>query len=111
MRWSQSEVRGQRSVLVFGFGEGAQLFGVDVLELLQLTLSPPVQVLNVHHVRLLDASVVPELISDSGDEARFVPTGPQELAVQSQDLLLQLAVPRHCTPCHHLVQDQAHTGP
>lgn len=88
---------GQRSALVFGFGEGAQLFGVDVLQLLQLPLSSPVQILDVHHVRLLDASVLPELVSDSGYEARFVLTGPEELPVQSQDLLLQLTVTRHRT--------------
>lgn len=86
---------GQRSALVFGFGEGAELFGVDVPQLLQLPLSSPVQILDVHHVRLLDPGVFPELVSDSGDEARFVPTGPEELPVQSQDLLLQLTVTRH----------------
>lgn len=80
---------------VFRFREGAQLFGVDVPQLLQLPLASPVQILDVHHVRLLDARVLPELIADSGDEAGLVLTGPQELAVQSQDLLLEPAVPRH----------------
>lgn len=85
------------SALLGRFGEGAQLFGVDVLQLLQLPLPSSVQILDVHHVRLLDASVRSELIADSGDEARFVLAGPQELPVQGQDLLLQLTVPRHRT--------------
>lgn len=80
---------------VFRFREGAQLFGVDVPQLLQLPLASPVQILDVHHVRLLDACVLPELVTDSGDEARLVLPGSQELAVQSQDLFLQPAVPRH----------------
>lgn len=88
-------LRGQRSALVSRFGEGAQLLGVDVPQLLQLSLSSPVQILDVHHVRLLDLSVLSELVTDSRDEARFVPAGPQELPVQSQDLLLQLTVPSH----------------
>lgn len=83
------------SAPVSGFAEGAQLFGVDVLQLLQLPLSSSVQILDVHHVRLLDPGVLPELVLDSGEEARFVPTSSQELPVQSQDLLLQLTVPRH----------------
>lgn len=86
-----------RSALVSRFGEGAQLLGVDVLQLLQLPLGSAVQILDVHHVRLLDASVLPELVADPRDEARFVLAGPQELPVQSQDLLLQLAVPHHRT--------------
>lgn len=85
------------SALLGRFGEGAQLFGVDVPQLLQLPLSSSVQILDVHHVRLLDASVPSELVADSGDEARFVLAGPQELPVQGQDLLLQLTVPRHWT--------------
>lgn len=85
------------SAALFGFGEGAQLFGVDVPQLLQLPLAPSVQILDVHHVRLLDARVLSELIADSGDEARFVATGSQEVPVQSEDLLLQLTVPRHGT--------------
>lgn len=88
-------LRGQRSALVSRFGEGAQLLGVDVPQLLQLSLSSSVQILDVHHVRLLDLSVLSELVTDSRDEARFVPAGPQELPVQSQDLLLQLTVPSH----------------
>lgn len=83
------------SGLVCRFGEGAQLFGVDVLELLQLPLPSAVQILDVHHVRLLDASVLSELVPDSRYEARFVLAGPQELPIQSQDLLLQLTVPCH----------------
>lgn len=89
--------RGQRSALLFGFGEGAQLFGVGVLQLLQLPLATSVQILDVHHVRLLDTSVFSELVADPGDEARFVLAGSQELPVQSQNLLLQLAVSRHQT--------------
>lgn len=85
------------SAALFGFGEGAQLFGVDVPQLLQLPLAPSVQILDVHHVRLLDAGVLSELVADSGDEARFVPPGSQELPVQSEDLLLQLTVPQHQT--------------
>lgn len=88
-------MRSYRSALVCRFGEGAQLFGVDVPQLLQLSLSSPVQILDVHHIRLLDVSVLSELVADPGDEARFVLTGPQELPVQSQDLLLQFTVPRH----------------
>lgn len=80
---------------VFSCREGAQLFGVDVLQLLQLPLASPVKILDVHHVRPPDARVLPELVTDSGDKARFVLTSSQELPVQSQDLLLQLAVPRH----------------
>lgn len=49
----------------------------------------------MHHVGLLDAGVLSELASDSGDEAWFVLTCSKELPVQSQDLLLQLTVPRH----------------
>lgn len=86
------------SALVFGFGEGAQLFGVDVPQLLQLPLASSVQILDMHHVCLLDASVLSELVSDPGEEARFVLAGSQEVAVQSEDLLLQLAVPRHDGP-------------
>lgn len=86
---------GYGSTKLFWFGEGAQLFCVDIPQLLQLPLASPVQILDVHHVRLLDASVHSKLIADSGDEARFVPASSQELPVQSQDLLLQLAVPRH----------------
>lgn len=98
-RWdySKSHGAGLRSALVFGFGEGSQLFGVNVPQLLQLPLSSSVQILDVHHVRLLDACVLSELVSDSWDEAWFVLTGSQELPVQSQDLLLQLTVPRHGT--------------
>lgn len=95
--WVTWHPAGHRSALLCGFGEGAQLFGVDVLQLLQLSLSSSVQVLDVHHVRLLDASVLSELVTDSGDEARFVVAGPQELPVQSQDLFLQLTVARHPT--------------
>lgn len=83
------------SAALFAFGKSSQLFGVDVLELLQLPLSSPVQIFNVHHVRLFDAGVLPELVSDAGQEPRLVPPGPEELSVQRQDLLLQLAVPRH----------------
>lgn len=90
------------SARLLRFGEGAQLFGVDVPQLLQLPLASPVQVLDVHHVRLLDASVHPELVADAGDEARLVLAGPEELSVQGQHLLLQLTVPRHRTPgLHH----------
>lgn len=89
--------RGQRSALVRRFGEGAQLLGVDVPQLLQLSLSSAEQILDVHHVRLLDAGVLTELVADPRDEARFVPAGPQEVPVQDQDLLLQLAVARHRT--------------
>lgn len=89
------QVRGQRSTLFFRFGEGAQLFGVDVLQLLQLPLCSSVQILDVHHVRLLDASVLSELITDSGDEAWFVLAGSQELSIQREDLLLQLTVTCH----------------
>lgn len=89
------QVRGQRSTLLFRFGEGAQLFGVDVLQLLQLPLCSSVQILDVHHVRLLDASVLSELITDSGDEAWFVLAGSQELSIQREDLLLQLTVTCH----------------
>lgn len=81
------------SVRVFGFGEGAQLLGVDVLQLLQLPLGSSIQIFDVHHVRLLDARVLPELVTDSRNKAWLVPTSSQELPVQSQDLLLQLAVP------------------
>lgn len=87
------------STFLLWFGEGAQLFGVDISQLLQLPLSSPVQILNVHHVRLLDASVDSELVTNSGDEAWFVLTSPEELPVQGQDLLLQLTVPRHPTRC------------
>lgn len=69
------------------------MFCVGVLQLLQLPLASSVQILDVHHIRLLDASVLSELIMDSGDEARFVPTSTQEVSVQSQDLLLELTVP------------------
>lgn len=86
---------GQKSALLCRFGEGAQLFGVDVLQLLQLSLSSPVQVLDVHHICLLDPGVHSEFIADSGYEARLVLPGPEELPVQGQDLLLQLAVPCH----------------
>lgn len=77
----------------FGFGEGAQLLGVGVPKLLQLPLASPEQVLDVHHVRLLDAGVLPELVTDPWDEAGLVLSGSQKLSVQNQDLLLQLAVP------------------
>lgn len=79
----------------FAFREGAQLLGVGVPQLLQLPLASSVQVLDVHHVRLLDARVLLELVSDSGNEARLLLPGPQELPVQSQDLPLQLAVAGH----------------
>jgi len=82
---------------VFGLGEGAKLLGVDVSQLFQLPLASSIQILDVHHVCLLDARVLLELIADSGEEARFVLTGSQELPVQRQDLLLQLAVPHHHT--------------
>lgn len=92
------------SARLLRFGKGAELFGVDVPQLLQLPLASPVQVLDVHHVRLLDASVHPELVADAGDEAWLVLAGPEELSVQGQHLLLQLTVPRHRTPGlrHHL---------
>lgn len=83
------------SARLLRFGEGAQLFGVDVPQLLQLPLASPVQVLDVHHVRLFDARVHPELVTDAGDEAWLVLAGPEELSVQCQNLLLQLTVPRH----------------
>lgn len=87
------------STFLLWFGEGPQLLGVDISQLLQLPLPSPVQILNVHHVRLLDASVDSELVTDSGDETWFVLTSAQELPVQGQDLLLQLTVPRHSTRC------------
>lgn len=84
------------------FGEGAKLFGVDVSQLLQLPLASAVEVLDVHHVRLLDASVHPELVTDAWDEAWLVLAGTEELSVQGQNLLLQLTVPRHRTlRLHH----------
>lgn len=83
------------SALVRWFGERSQLFSVDVPQLFQLPLPSPVQIFDVHHVCLLDVSVRSELVADSGDETWFVLTGPQELPVQSQNLLLQLAVPHH----------------
>lgn len=85
------------SARLLRFGEGAQLFGVDVPQLLQLPLASPVQVLDVHHVRLLDAGIDPELVTDAGDEAGLVLAGSEELPVQGQNLLLQLTVPRHRT--------------
>lgn len=81
--------------MVFGFGEGAQLFGVGVSELLQLPLSTAVQVLDVHDICLLDTRVLPELVPDPRYEAWLFPTGAEELPVQSQNILLQLAVTRH----------------
>lgn len=87
------------STFLLWFGEGAQLFGVDISQLFQLPLSSPVQILNVHHIRLLDARVDSELVADSGDETWFVLTSPEELPVQGQDLLLQLTVARHPTRC------------
>lgn len=85
------------SALLSRFGEGAELFGVDIPELLQLPLSSSVQILDVHHVCLLNASVLSELIADAGYEAWFFLAGPQELSIQGQDLLLKLTVSRHLT--------------
>lgn len=91
------------SARLLRFGEGTQLFGVDVPQLLQLPLASPVQVLDVHHIRLLDVSVHPELVTDAGNEAWLVLAGPEELSVQGQNLFLQFTVPRHRTPglYHH----------
>lgn len=93
------------SACLICFREGAQLFGVDVPQLLQLPLASPIQILDVHHVRLLDASVHPELVSDSGDEAWLLLASPEELSVQGQHLLLQLTVPRHHAPGLHCHQE------
>ena len=84
-----------RSAVCFRFGEGAQLFGVDVPQLLQLPLGPAEQILDVHDVLLLDPGVLPELVSDAGDEAWFVPSRLKELAIQGQNLLLHFTVSGH----------------
>ena len=84
-----------RSSVCFRFGEGAQLFGVDVPQLLQLPLGPTEQILDVHDVLLLDPGVLPELVSDAGDEAWFVPSRLEELAIQGQNLLLHFTVSGH----------------
>ncbi|MEQ2242309.1 hypothetical protein ILYODFUR_034567 [Ilyodon furcidens] len=83
------------SVGPFAFRERSELLGVDVPQLIQLPLASSVQILDMHHIRLLDAGVLPELVSDSGNEARFLFPSSQELPIQSQDLLLQLTVPGH----------------
>jgi len=83
------------SAVGFGFGEGTQRFGVDVPQLFELPLATAAQILNVHDVRLLDPGVLPELVPDAGDEAWFVATSLEELAIQSQDLFLQLTVSGH----------------
>lgn len=83
------------SAFPLGFGERAQLLGVDVSQLLQLPLTPAVQVLYVHDVALPDPGLLPELVPDAGQEARLALPGPQELAVQRQHLLLELTVACH----------------
>ena len=89
------EVVFTRSAVCFRFREGAQLFGVDVPQLLQLPLGPTEQILYVHDVLLLDLGVLPELVSDAGDEAWFVPSRLEELAIQGQNLLLHFTVSGH----------------
>lgn len=93
------------SASLLRFGEGAELFGVDIPQLLQLPLASAVQVLDVHHVCLLDASVHPELVTDAGYEAWLVLASTEELSIQGQNLLLQLTV-----PCHRTLHLHHHPG-
>lgn len=71
------------------------MFGVVVLELLQLPLTSAVQILDVHYVGFLYFSILFELVFYPGDEAGFGLSRAEELTIQRQHLLLEFTVARH----------------